>query len=98
MRPPIARAQIIASRSALTPKRAFTQHARLRNQPITAPHYEPPSPKDSKGNDARLSRFSKILGIAVGSAIAFAYSVYKHKTGKNAAAAGGGVGQDRMGL
>jgi hypothetical protein len=99
MRLSIARAHLIASlpskplRSAITSRRAFTLSTRPRNQqqPIS---YEPPAPKDSKGNDARLSRFSKILGIAVGSAIAFGYSVYKHKTGKSAAASGGGVGED----
>jgi hypothetical protein len=98
MRTHIARARTLASRSSrsiIASRRAFTQCARLRNQPFTPPkpHYEPPAPKDSKGNDARLSRFSKILGIAVGSAIAFGYSVYKHKTGKSAAAAGG-AGED----
>jgi hypothetical protein len=100
MRPPIAitRARLLAPptlRSALKHHRAFTQCARPRNQHHQPISYEPPAPKDSKGNDARLSRFSKILGIAVGSAIAFGYSVYKHKTGKSAAAGGGvGPGQD----
>jgi hypothetical protein len=97
MRPPIARAHLASPspRSALKYRRAFTQCARPRNQHHQQPiSYEPPAPKDSKGNDARLSRFSKILGISVGAAIAFGYSVYKHKTGKNAAAAGVGPGQD----
>ncbi|GAB7332875.1 hypothetical protein MBLNU13_g04593t1 [Cladosporium sp. NU13] len=95
MRPQLSRAQRLASRSTrctpttITPKRAFAQTTRSRNTPTT-PHYEPPSPKDSKGNDARLSRFSKILGIAVGSAFAFGYSVYKHKNKTAAEAAGGG--------
>ena len=96
MRTPTVRLQHIASQSrltAITYRRTFTQCARRRNQ---QPHiqYEPPAPKDSKGNDARLSRFSKILGIAVGSAFAFGYSVYKHKTGKTAAAAATGPGND----
>lgn len=107
MRPQLPRAQLLALRSTqcqrtITPRaaRSFAQSARLRNnQPPTTPHYEPPAAKDSKGNDARLSRFSKILGIAVGSAIAFGYSVYKHKN-KSAddAAGGGGVGPGQDGF
>ncbi|KAM0701216.1 hypothetical protein Q7P35_011577 [Cladosporium inversicolor] len=102
MRPQLSRAQRLVSRPSqcktiTAPKRAFTQTSRRRNTPTT-PHYEPPAPKDSKGNDARLSRFSKILGIAVGSAFAFGYSVYKHKNKPSAdgtAGAGGvGPGQD----
>jgi ferredoxin-NADP reductase len=103
MRSHLTRAQLLALRSTtrchtITPKRAFAQSIRPRNnQPPTTPHYEPPAPLDSKGNDVRLSRFSKILGIAVGSAIAFGYSVYKHKSKSAAAAAeagGLGPGQD----
>lgn len=92
MRPQhIARAQRLASRNLqcqITARRTFAQSARLRNQPPITPHYEPPAPKDSKGNDARLSRFSKILGIGVGCVIAFGYSVYKHKNKTAAEAAG----------
>lgn len=96
MRPQLSRAQRLALRPSqctkTTPsRRAFTQTARPRNTPTT-PHYEPPSPKDSKGNDARLSRFSKILGIAVGSAFAFGYSVYKHKNKTGEASGAGGAG------
>jgi len=101
MRPQLSRAQLLALRSPkcqlLAPRRSFAQAARQRNQPPTTPHYEPPAAKDSKGNDARLSRFSKILGIAVGSAIAFGYSVYKHKN-KSAAEAAGGVGPGQDGF
>lgn len=103
MRPQLSRAQKLASRSpkcttTITPKRAFAQTTRSRKTPTT-PHYEPPAPKDSKGNDARLSRFSKILGIVVGSAFAFGYSVYKHKNKTAAeAAANGGVGPGNDGF
>lgn len=100
MRSQLTRAQLSALRSIqcrITHRRTFAQCARLRNQPPTTPHYEPPAPKDSKGNDLRLSRFSKILGIAVGSAIAFGYSVYKHKT-KEAAGTGSGVGPGQDGF
>ena len=103
MRPQLSRAQRLASRSprqctTITPKRAFAQTSRPRNN--QTPHYEPPAPKDSKGNDARLSRFSKILGIAVGSAFAFGYSVYKHKnkTAAETAGGGGGVGPGNDGF
>jgi ferredoxin-NADP reductase len=103
MRPQLSRAQHLASRSTrctptkTIPRRSFAQTTRRR----TTPHYEPPAPKDSKGNDARLSRFSKILGIAVGSAFAFGYSVYKHKNktaAENAGAGGGGVGPGQDGF
>ena len=103
MRPQLSRAQHLASRSTrctptkTIPRRSFAQTTRRR----TTPHYEPPAPKDSKGNDARLSRFSKILGIAVGSAFAFGYSVYKHKNktaAEAAGTAGGGVGPGNDGF
>jgi hypothetical protein len=101
MRSQLPRAQHLALRSTRCQptihRRAFAQSLRPRNQPPTTPHYEPPAPKDSKGNDARLSRFSKILGIAVGSAIAFGYSVYKHKN-KSATTAAGGVGPGQDGF
>jgi hypothetical protein len=98
MRSQLSRAQLSALRSTRqrhlqrTHNRAFAQSVRLRKQPPTTPHYEPPPPKDSKGNDARLSRFSKILGVAIGGAVAFGYSVYKHKA--KTAAAAGAAGED----
>lgn len=97
MRSQLPRAQTLASQTircrTTLPRRTFAQSARPRNQPQT-PHYEPPSPKDSKGNDARLSRFSKILGVSVGVAAAFGYSVYKHKNKSAAEAASLGPGND----
>jgi hypothetical protein len=85
MRSQLSRAHLSALKASrcqiqTTLKRAFAHRARLRN---TTPHYEPPSPKDSKGNDARLSRFSKLLGVGVGVAIAFGYSIYKHNKSKS---------------
>jgi len=102
MRPNIARAQMLAARTSQhcqrtatrTTTRSFVQTTHLRNQQI--PHYEPPSPKDSKGNDARLSRFSKILGVSIGLVVAFGYSTYKHKKKTQDGTAGNGneVGED----
>lgn len=99
MRAPISRAlarttQTPRNLTSLPAKRTLTQTTRLRNQQV--PHYEPPSPKDSKGNDARLSRFSKILGVSIGLVAAFGYSTYKHKKSKDAGAGGNGkdVGED----
>jgi hypothetical protein len=97
MRSQLSRAQLSALRSTRQcqiHRRAFAQNVRQRNQPPTTPHYEPPAPKDSKGNDARLSRFSKILGVAIGAGVAFGYSVYKHKAKTATAAAGGAAGED----
>lgn len=99
MRPQVARAQKLASapsrclRPTTAPKRAFAHTARARQQQ-QVPHYEPPSPKDSKGNDARLSRFSKILGVSIGVAAAFGYSVYKHKKADGGAGGAASVGED----
>ncbi|KAM0721512.1 hypothetical protein Q7P37_002436 [Cladosporium fusiforme] len=102
MRPPLSRVQNLLAQTsqcqrltARTTKRTLTQTTRLRNQP-QVPHYEPPAPKDSKGNDARLSRFSKILGISIGCVVAFGYSTYKYKKAKAAGTAGAGseAGED----
>lgn len=102
MRPYIARAQTAAartsrhqlhalSRTSPASKRTFAQTTRLRNQ---VPHYEPPTAKDSKGNDARLSRFSKILGVSIGLVVAFGYSTYKHKQKSKDAAGSGSESAD----
>lgn len=98
MRPHNLRPHAIAARSiarrniTAAPRRTFAQTTRSRNS--QTPHYEPPAPKDSKGNDARLSRFSKILGVTIGVMGAFGYSVYKHKKGQNPAAGAGAASED----